>query len=235
MNILVTFAIRSEVGVWPQSSETSRHVRLVMTGMGMRRPPEELREALANSDLCIASGLAGGLSKRHPIGSVLVARGIRAAGKSNIVTTDGGLIDAAVRCNATPVNFFYTSNGIVNAADERAELARIADAADMESFHVLTEARRAGVPAVAIRAVSDTPERRLPMDFSTIMDDRGQLAWRRLIAALIRRPRRVGDFVRFGIDSSAAIRNLTTFLDRYVKFLVVNENSFRSTAEHIFG
>jgi nucleoside phosphorylase len=235
MNILVTFAIRSEIGVWPQSSETSRHVRLVMTGMGMRRPPEELRAALANSDLCIASGLAGGLSKRHQVGSLLVARGIRSAGKSTIVTADGGLIDAAVRCNATPVNFFYTSNGIVNSASERAELARIADAVDMESFHVLTEARRAGVPAVAIRAVSDTPDHRLPIDFTTIMDDRGQLMWRRLIAEVIKHPGRVGGFVKFGIDSSTAIRNLTTFLDRYVRFLIVNENSFRSTAEHIFG
>jgi hypothetical protein len=235
MNILVTFAIRSEIGVWPQSSETARHVRLVMTGMGMRRPQEELRQALANSDLCIASGLAGSLNKRHKIGSIIVARGVRAAGKTTIVTADGGLIDAAVRCNATPVDFFYTSTSIANSAGERSELAAVADAVDMESFHVLTEARRAGVPAVAIRAISDSPDRMLPVDFNNLVNDRGDMAWMRLIGQLIKHPARLGDFIKFGVGTSAAVRNLTAFLDRYVKFLAVHEDSFRTSAEQIFG
>jgi nucleoside phosphorylase len=235
MNILVTFAIRSEIGVWPKSSETARHVRVVMTGMGMRKPQDELRQALANSDFCIASGLAGSLNRRHKVGSIVVARGIRAAGKTTIVTADGGLIDAAVRCSATPVDFLYTSDRIANSLNERAELAKAADAVDMESFHVLTEARRAGVPAVAIRAISDSPDRRLPIDFSKLMNERGDMAWTRLIGELIRHPLRVGDFVKFGMDTSAAIRNLTTFLDRYVKFLAVNKDSFHAPAQQSFG
>jgi nucleoside phosphorylase len=235
MNILVTFAIRSEIGVWPKSSETARHVRLVMTGMGMRKPQDELRQALANSDFCIASGLAGGLKTRHQVGSILVARGVRAAGKPTIVTADGGLVDAAVRCSAAPVDFFCTSDGIANSVNERTELAKAADAVDMESFHVLTEARRAGVPAVAIRAISDSPDRRLPVEFGTLIDERGDMAWARLIGGLIRHPLRVGGFVKFGVDTSAAIRNLTSFLDRYVKYLVVKENSLHTPAEQIFG
>jgi nucleoside phosphorylase len=235
MNILVTFAIRSEIGVWPKSSEIARHVRLVMTGMGMRKPQDDLRQALANSDFCIASGLAGSLTVRHQVGSILVARGVRAAGKTTIVTADGGLVDAAVRCNAAPVDFFYTSDGIANSETERAALAQDADAVDMESFHVLTEARRAGVPAVAIRAISDSPDRRLPVEFGTLINERGDMAWARLFGDLIRHPLRVGDFVKFGIDTSAAIRNLTSFLDRYVKFLAGNENSLHTPAEQIFG
>lgn len=235
MNILVTFAIRSEIGVWPKSSETGRHVRLIMTGMGMRKPQDELRQALAKSDFCIASGLAGSLNQRHKVGSILVARGIRAAGKTTIVTADGGLVDAAVRCGATPVDFAYTSDRIANSASERAELAKIAEAVDMESFHVLTEARQAGVPAVAIRAISDSPDRRLPVDFGRLINDHGDMAWTRLIGELMRHPLRVGDFVKFGIDSSAAIHNLTSFLDRYVRFLAVNEDSFHTPAEQILG
>jgi hypothetical protein len=235
MNILVTFAIRSEIGVWPKSSETTPHVRLVMTGMGMKKPKDDLRQALAKSDFCIASGLAGSLNMHHKVGSIVVARGVRAAGKTTIVTADGGLVDAAVRCSATPVDFFYTSDGITNSTNERAELAKAADAVDMESFHVLTEARRAGVPAVAIRAISDSPDRRLPVEFGTLINERGDMAWARLIGDLIRHPLRVGDFVKFGIDTSAAIRNLTSFLDRYVKFLVVNEHSFHAPADQIFG
>jgi hypothetical protein len=103
----------------------------------------------------------------------------------------------------------------------------------MESFHILTEARRAGVPAVAIRAISDSPQRRLPIDFSRTLTSQGEIAWPQVLRQLIKTPTRFPDFVRFGIDSSTAIRNLTAFLDRYVRFLMLNETSLRSAAEQL--
>jgi hypothetical protein len=112
-------------------------------------------------------------------------------------------------------------------------LAGIADAIDMESFHVLSEARRAGVPAVAVRAISDSPQRRLPIDFTRLVTPEGQVAWPRMIAEMLKHPGRLPAFVRFSIDSLTAIRNLSTFLDRYVSFLGTNETSFKTSAEHI--
>jgi hypothetical protein len=200
----------------------------------MRRPQNELRQALADRvDVCIASGLAGSLRHQYPVGSVVVARGIKSEGNNTIVSCDGGLIDAAVRCGALPIDFFYTSSGMANSDAERAKLAGLAGAVDMESFHILSEARRAGVPAVAVRAISDSPDRKLPIDFARTLTGSGQVAWPRMIAELIRHPGRVPAFVRFGIDSSAAIRNLTRFLDRYVSFLRTNETGFRTPTEHI--
>jgi hypothetical protein len=217
---------------WRGPSELHENIRVVMTGIGMRRAPGELREALASSvDVCIASGLAGSVKREHRPGTVLVARGVRTGAAKTIIPGDGGLIGAAIRCGARPVDFFHTSANIANSAAERAKVAQAADAVDMESFHVLTEAQRAGVPAVAIRTISDSPERKLPIDFSRAVTDRGELAWIRIIAELLKRPARLSDFVRFGIDSSAAIRNLTGYLDRYVKFLMSNENSYRVAVE----
>ena len=83
---------------------------------------------------CIACGLAGALKNQYPVGSVVVARGIKTEAKNTILTSDGGLVDAAVRCGAYPVNFFYTSNTIVNSPSERSRLGEIADAVDMETF-----------------------------------------------------------------------------------------------------
>lgn len=186
----------------------------------MRLPQDELRKAISGMvDVCIASGLAGSLRRKYKVGSVVVARGIKSTDSSTILPCDGGLIDAAVRCGAQPVDFFYTSSRIVNSDIDRAELSLFADAVDMESFHILAEARRTGVPAVAVRAISDSPDRKLPIDFSRVVNDSGRVVWPRMGRELVRHPGRIPAFLRFGIDSSAAIRNLTTFLDRYVSFL----------------
>ena len=234
MRILITFAVRSETRDWRGPSELHENIRVVLTGIGMRRSQEELRKALASGvDLCIASGVAGSVKTEHSLGTVTVARGVRAGSGKTIIPGDGGLIDAAVRCGAKPVDFFYTSAGIANSEAERAQIAKAADAVDMESFHVLTEAQHAGIPAVAIRTISDSPELRLPMDFSHAVTNRGELAWTRIVAELLKHPVRLPDFVRFGLNSSAAIRNLTVFLDRYVNFLMSNESSYRIAVEPI--
>jgi len=234
MKILVTFAVRSEMRDWRSPSDLHENIRVVMTGIGMRRSPEELRAVLASGvNVCIASGVAGSVKTEHSVGIVTVARGVRAGSGKTIIPGDGGLIAAAVRCGAKPVDFFYTSAGIENSEAERAQIARTADAVDMESFHVLTEAQRAGVPAVAIRTISDSPQNRIPIDFTQAVTDRGELAWMRMVAELLKHPSRLADFVKFGLNSSAAIRNLTVFLDRYVKFLMSNESSYRIAVEPI--
>jgi len=234
MRILVTFAVQSEMGDWQGPRRFVNDIRFVRTGIGMRRSQDELRQALAGPvDLCIASGLAGSLTDQYPVGTVVVARGIKSEGSKTIVSCDGGLVDAAVRCGAQPVDFFYTSPGIANSDAERVRLAGIADAVDMESFHILSEAQRARVPAVAIRAISDSPGKKLPFDFTRMVTSNGQVAWPQMIAELVKHPGRIPAFVRFSIDSLAAIRNLTTFLDRYVKFLMMNYASVRIAAEQM--
>ena len=233
MKIVVTFAVASEVASWRRSSRFAREVHVVMTGIGMRRPQRELRELLATPvHFCIACGLAGALKKQHRVGSIVVARGIKTEAKKTILTSDGGLVDAAVRCGAHPVNFLYTANTVVNSPSERSRLGEIADAVDMETFHVLAEARRAGVPAVAVRAISDSRERSLPIDFNRVVTIRGELSWLPMLAEAAKHPRRFAELVRFGIASSNAARNLGRFLDSYVKFLITNE-SIRTPLERV--
>jgi hypothetical protein len=234
MKILVTCAVQSEIGAGLGAPDFSSDILIVRTGIGMRRPQDELRKALAGPmDICISSGLAGSLKERYPIGSIVVARGIKSDSKETTVSCDGTLVDAAVRCGATLVDFFFTSTGIANSEAERSHLAGSAEAVDMESFHILTEAQRSAVPAVAIRAISDTPERRLPIDFSRTVTTCGDVAWPRMIGEVIKNPVMIPAFVRFGLDTSAAIRNLTKFLDRYVKFLMMNKASVRIPAEQM--
>ena len=133
-----------------------------------------------------------------PVGSILVARAIKTDTKNTIVTSDGALVDAAKKCGAKVVDFFYTSSTVVNSSPERSRLAGFADAVDMESFHVLSEGQRAGVPAVAIRAISDSPEKGLPVDFNRVIDENGKLAWPAILAEVAKHPARIPQLVRFG-------------------------------------
>jgi hypothetical protein len=234
MKILVTFALDSEMGTWRQSSDINKDIRFVRTGIGMRGPQNKLRDAFASSvDLCIASGLAGSLKTEHPVGSVVVARGIKSEGKKTVIPCDGGLIDAAIRCGAKPVEFFYTSSAIANSEEQRHRLAEMADVVDMESFHILNGARSSAIPAVALRAISDSPDQRLPIDFSRTVTEQGDVAATKVMRELVLHPSRLPAFIKFGIGSSTAIRNLTAFLDRYVRFLLMNETSPQVAAEHI--
>src|SRR5215471_10315816 len=98
MKILVTCAVQSEIGAGLGSPDFSSDIFIVRTGIGMRRPQDELRKALAGAvDICISSGLAGSLREQYPIGSIVVARSIKSDSRETIIPCDGGLIDAAVR------------------------------------------------------------------------------------------------------------------------------------------
>src|SRR5262245_9445971 len=213
MKIVLTLATSHEC---PQSRLLSRFVpglHVVSTGIGLRRPADELQRLLSTpADLCIASGLAGSLKTHHPVGSVLVARGVKTESNETILSSDGALVDHAARQGAKPVDFFYTSKTVVNSPAERSRLATIADAVDMESFSVLAEADRVGVPAVAVRAISDSPVSPLPLDFERAIDKQGELNWLAVAAEVAKQPTRVAGLVKFGIRSSHASRNLAKFL-----------------------
>src|SRR4029077_1155561 len=99
-----------------------------------------------------------------------------------------GLVNASVRCGATVVDCFYTANSVVNSRSEKRRLCEVADAIDMESFQVMNEAHRAGVDAIALRAVSDSADSNLPIDFNRVLDSSGQLIWTAMLLELVKSP-----------------------------------------------
>ena len=58
----------------------------------------------------------------------------------------------------------------------------------MESYTILAEAARYGVPAVAVRAISDTADFDMPYDFESARDARGQIRIGGVLAQVLRRP-----------------------------------------------
>jgi adenosylhomocysteine nucleosidase len=236
LKIVVTFALESEFAVWRRMAHfqtvdslgastylmqtESAQVYAVITGIGTRSVNTELRNVLSRSaDLCIASGLAGSLRKQYEAGAILVAKRIKGSGIERTILSDESLVDFATQCGGIAVDSFFTSNTVVNSSEEKTRLGEIAAAVEMESFHILGLAEKHGVPAVAVRAISDAAETNVPIDFNKLIDDRGQIGPLSTLYEIAKAPARVPQLIRFGWDSSRARRHLAEFLDRYIPAL----------------
>jgi len=234
MKVLVTFAVDAEFAPWRKRNEFRRkeslrgfyaasvndlEVYVLLTEMGWDGASSNfaITEALKEKpDICISSGLAGALKPAYRHGYVLVARRICRPGEEQIVTSTASLVSSAAENRARVVEAFVTADKIVRTAKEKNRLAASGEAVEMESYHVMRAAAKAGVPCVAIRAVSDTFDEDLPLDFEQVVDRSGHVRWPRMISELGRHPGRVGALIRFGGRSKSAATRLADFLDNYV-------------------
>jgi len=75
------------------------------------------------------------------------------------------------------------------------------------------------VPAVAVRAISDTVDFDMPYDFERAYDVRGQIHLGGIIAQALRRPSGLPALLALGHDCRLAARQLADFLDAYTGML----------------
>jgi adenosylhomocysteine nucleosidase len=231
MNILVTFAVEAEFapwksrrkfrplpGDWPrfEAQFGGARVRAVLTGMGRTHALEAARRALPDRpDICISTGLAGALKRGYRPGEILAARLVSEVGEPVAVASHPELLATAVDCGARQVERFATSQTLVARAEEKLLLGRQAEAVEMESYTILAEAARHGVPAVAVRAISDTVDFNMPYDFDRIHDAHGQIRAGGIIAQVLRHPSGLPALLALARDCRLAARHLADFLDVY--------------------
>jgi len=240
MRVLVTFAVEAEFAPWrrlhafrrKESVRGSRRagsdvcyssriddlqLDVYLTGVGWKGARTFLSALLKEKpDLCISSGLAGGLKPELKSGEIVVAR--------EVLLVNGGqkfmgrplLTDLAEQTGATAVDSFLTNTQVVCDAQSKRTMAAFGDVVEMESFHVLKIARDAQVAAVAVRAISDTANEDLPLDFGRAISKDGQISYRRLLLQVARRPHRIPAMIDFGKRSEKAAQNLADYLDKYI-------------------
>ncbi|MBI2821892.1 MAG: hypothetical protein HYX74_06680 [Acidobacteria bacterium] len=236
MKIVVTFAAESEFSPW-RRLRSFRRVRCVegalyetrigaatvyaaVTGMGGHNAGRVIAPLLREApDVCVSSGLAGGLRRRYLPRAVLVARAVCLKGSDQLIQSDEGLVRLAVRCGATAVDLFHSGENVVLTAKEKFRMGLVADAVEMESFAVMQETACRKVPAVAIRAIADPVEMDLPLDFNQATGRDGCVSVPRVLAQLARRPARLPALVRFGFESRRSAWALVSLLDRYAETL----------------
>lgn len=240
MKILVTFAVDAEHAGWRRLRRFERMVdgaagatlwqtrigaaavHVVLTGIGPIRA-RAVRGVLERErpDACIAAGLAGALSADLGREMIVVPREIVSGEAADLhaapQTADRLLVEQAEGRGARVVRTLVSADRVLVGAAEKAAWAPRAAIVDMESRRVLEAAAALGIPAVAIRAVSDLADEDLPLDFNRVLTSDGRVKRGALAMALVQRPWRIGSLARFGRESMRAAAALGAFLDGYVE------------------
>lgn len=232
VRILVTFAVEWEFKPWSrlrrfrkaqrgtkifQTRIAESGIVVAVTGVGPVSALRSVRAAMDEApDLCIASGLAGGLKHEYRPGDVLVARATCSEAGDEAFESDERLFELAVKCGAKPVNRFVSTEHVVRTAKRKSELHPTADAVDMESFTIMKEMSALGVPCVAIRCVADSVDMEVPCDFERALDASGHIRILPVLGQVASDPRQAWPLARFGVRSSRAASTLARFLDRCV-------------------
>ena len=233
MKILVSFALENEFAPWRKLRSFTRaadldfaaydakaeaaNVRVVLTGVGPERARSVIARALQwEPNVCISSGVAGSLRATYRVGEVFVAREVMELESGRTIATDHELAEVAERRGVRVAERLLSSANMVITAEGKGRLGRMAEAVEMESFAVLTEAASRKIPGVAIRAISDEANQDLPMDFSGVLDDQGKVKASKVARSLARAPHKLPALLRLGRGTKLAATKLAEFLDGYI-------------------
>ena len=245
MRVLVTFAVEAEFAPWRKlrrfrksklGAEANEHgamlyqadageksIEVLLTGIGRKVCEESLSQYASSEnekpDLVISSGLAGALKEEFKAGDLVVARKVRTLRNDANADSDQSLLDRAVQSGAVAIETLITAERLVPTAIEKKRLSFFGEAVDMESAFIMNEFCRASTPCVTIRAISDSANEDLPVDFDRCLTPQGEIKTMRLVNEIVRRPGNLPNLVRFGRQSNEAANSLACFLDKFVSAL----------------
>lgn len=254
MKILVTFALENEFAPWRAlrkfhaeqwGSATvyvteigGADVGVILTGAGPKPARSVATKVMSHQDeinVCISSGLAGALRPELHVAQVVAARAVfaepvNAKDITDLMGASAPLLTFAEESGATLVDRFCSAGRVVARSEEKRLWGEQAGAVEMESFDILSVAAESGIPAIAIRSMSDTVDEDLPLDMNRIFSDEGQVSLPRVIGEVVRNPGSVPGLVRLSQNSKAAAESLVRFLDGYVSLVAQRFNGLEAQA-----
>jgi hypothetical protein len=148
----------------------------------------------------------------------------------NFHRCDAVLAAEAVAAGGKAIDTMISSDRIATTIDEKARLASLADAVDMESYTVLAAARERNLPAVVIRGVSDRHDQAMPVDLSTAVDERGQVSIGNVLKMAAGNPMQIAALMKLGRESKAAAEVLAKFLDGYIERISLAQRPVAASA-----
>jgi nucleoside phosphorylase len=246
MRVLVTFAVDAEFAPWrrrhtfqaismpkPIGSESysfyrgtalENDVDVLLTGIGWddskasNRPRFVLRELLKyEPDICVSSGLAGGLKADMRCGDIVAASELLLRTGGDTFHSSANLLAIAKDAGARIEERQITETHIVSESSAKKALAQFGDFVDMEGYHILQIVSGTRIPAISVRAISDTLEQNLPPGIGEFVDRQGRVQTLPLLKAIAAHPGRIPSLISFGAQSKDAAVRLADFLDRFLE------------------
>lgn len=157
----------------------------------------------------VSFGFAGGIDEQIAAGTIVLATEVRDGRHDGTRSTDRWrqAVREAVQWRRQPVEEAIAAvDEIVSDVADKTRLRYQTGAAiaDMESFAVGRAAHDAGLPFIAIRAVSDPALQSLPIMAIDAVDAHGKLRPGRVLWSLIRHPGQLRELIRLAGNTRAA-------------------------------
>jgi len=202
-HVLVCFALKEEAVAFRKRVTEGERISILITGIGKENTRRTLLQRLdrVRPALVLTCGFAGGLDPHLASGAVVFS------------TQDSQLSAELSATGATPAKFHCASR-IATTVAEKAELRRAtgADAVEMESETVHQICRERGIPCATVRAISDTANENLPLDFNQLSKPDLSLHYGKLIWAIAKSPSKIPALLRLQKSCAAAVDQLATVL-----------------------
>jgi adenosylhomocysteine nucleosidase len=165
----------------------SREFVLLANGPGAALSAKAVREAARHTQIraLVSTGFCGGLDPRLAVGDIVI-------GDQVLDGATGERYDAAIADSAAAaqVGLILSINRVAVTAGEKAALQRSTGACciEMEAAAVARLAREFDVPFYCIRAVSDSADCDLGLDFNAFRDGEGRFSRARIALTAMQRP-----------------------------------------------
>lgn len=185
----------ASIGEGLQCSLDGVDIWLMATGDGPSHAGVALRALLKtlSVEALVGVGVAGGLSRDLTLGNLVVARRVldEASGRAYTAPPSRWL-DRGRQVAGVHDGTAVSAVAIADGAESKGRLAKLEPATavvDLESAAWCAAAGQAGVPWVIARAVTDTHDETLPLDFEALRDESGAVDRGRVLRRAALQPR----------------------------------------------
>lgn len=205
---LVCFALEEEAAPFRRLVSAKSGASILITGIGRQNAATAVGKvvALHKPALVLSCGFAGALNAALATGDVVFS------------TADGELYRRLLAAGAKPAKFHCAARIAATAAEKQTlRHTTSADAVEMESEMIHDICGQRGIPCATVRAISDTAEADLPLDFNTLSKSDMSLDYGRLALAVAKSPGKIPALLRLRRKCKLAASRLAAVLKEAIQ------------------
>jgi len=232
--MLVCFALKEEVAPFRKIAAGKLEVSILITGVGRQNAEKSVREfltggasvpasqpggSLAQPELVLTCGFAGGLNPVLKLGDVVFECGMQNA-ECGIQSEPAhvGCYEKLIAAGAKPAKFFCADRIATTVAEKKKLRDKTgADAVEMESGAIHAVCRERGIPCATVRVISDTAGEDLPLDFNQFSKPDLSLDYGKLARAIAKSPGKIGALMQLREKTRCAAEQLAKVLSRILQ------------------
>jgi adenosylhomocysteine nucleosidase len=204
---LVCFALEEEAAPFRKLAISIPDVVILITGIGAKNAEAAVRKFFEKNlpKQVLTCGFAGGLNPELENGDVVFMTGYPAL--------EERLADA----DAILTSFFSAPRIVTTVAEKKKLRAETgADVVEMESGAILAVCRERRIPCAMVRAISDTADEDLPLDFNQLSKPDMNLHYGKLAWAIAKAPWKIGALIKLHKKTSFAAGQLADVLAKFI-------------------